>query len=74
MNAHTKGKARSTRVKEGMTVKVVRGQHKGKQAKVSEVNTKKSTVYLEGIEATRRDGQKAPIPIHTSNLFVEAQK
>ncbi|MDP6293842.1 MAG: 50S ribosomal protein L24 [Candidatus Woesearchaeota archaeon] len=74
MNGHTKGKKRSIRIKKGMTVKVARGQHKGKQAKVAEVNTKKSTVYLEGIEVTRTDGQKAPIPIHTSNLFVEAAK
>lgn len=74
MNIHTKGKKRSTPLKKGAVVKIMRGTHKNKNAKVVEVNTKKQVVYLEGIDVTRQDGQKALVAVHVSNLFMEEKK
>ncbi|MBI4143683.1 50S ribosomal protein L24 [Candidatus Woesearchaeota archaeon] len=74
MNAHTKGKKKTSRLKIGMNVKIMRGKHKGKQAKISRMNIKNQKVYLENIETTRRDGAKSQTPIHNSNIMILEEK
>lgn len=51
-------------------VKILVGNFKGKEGKVSEVKTKLSKVYIEGMERTKKDGSKARIPFEASNLMI----
>ncbi len=62
---------RSMTLKKGDKVKVLRGQFKGKNGKIERVDTKKSRVYITGIETMKKDGSKALYPIHASNLIIE---
>ena len=61
---------RSMNLRKGDGVKVVRGQFKNKTGKIEEVNLKKSSVYVAGIEIVKRDGTKARYPIHPSNVMI----
>ena len=57
-------------LRKGDKVKVMRGQFKKKEGKVEQVNLKKTLIYVEGIEITKKDGTKTRYPIHPSNLMV----
>ena len=61
---------RSLRLKTGDKVKIMRGQHKGKEEKVIEIDLKKSKVYLDKIIVTRIDGNTSKIPFKASNLMI----
>ena len=61
---------RNMGLRKGDKVKVMRGQFKKKEGKVEQVNLKKTLVYVEGIEITKKDGTKTRYPIHPSNLMV----
>ena len=64
-------KRRTLRVRKGDKVKVMRGQFKGKMGSVDRVNTEKQRAYITGIERSKKDGSKAMISIHTSNLMIQ---
>lgn len=61
---------RSLSVRKDDKVKVLRGQFKKKTGKVSRVNLKKIRIYIEGVENVKKDGSKAPYPIHPSNVMI----
>ena len=61
---------RSLRVKRGYTVKIMRGAHKGKEAKIVKVMLKEGKVHLEGITRRKSDGKEVPLPIDPSNLLI----
>lgn len=61
---------RNMGVRKGDKVKVMRGQFKKKEGKVEQVSLKKTLIYVEGIEITKKDGTKTRYPIHPSNLMV----
>ena len=65
-----KYKKRSLPVRKGDIVKIVRGKFKKKAGKIEKVLTKKTRVYIENIQNTKRDGSKTYIPIHPSNLII----
>jgi len=65
-----KKKTRSVGVRRGDQVKVMRGKHKGKQAKVSSVSVKDRVVYLEGVTRNNARGQEKPIALQPSNLML----
>ena len=65
-----KYKKRSITIRKGDSVKVLRGQFKGKTGKIDRVDIKKSKVYITGIEVAKKDGTKALYPIHPSNLII----
>jgi large subunit ribosomal protein L24 len=66
----TKHKKRSLRIKQGDTVKIMRGSFKGKTGKVDRVDTKKSKVFVNGIERVKKDGSKTLYPITPSNILI----
>lgn len=66
----TKHGRRQIRVRTGDKVKILRGQHKGKEGKVEDVNTAAIRVYISKIEQARKDGSRARTPIHPSNLII----
>jgi large subunit ribosomal protein L24 len=65
-----KYKKRSTTVRKGDTVKVMRGQFKGKTGKIDRISLKQTKVYITGIEIPKKDGTKAFFPFNPSNLLI----
>jgi len=62
--------ARNITVRSGDKVLIQRGQFKGKEGKIEEVDTKKSKVYISKIETMKKDGSKTRIPLNPSNLLI----
>jgi len=67
---HKKYGKRSVRVVEGDSVKIVRGEFKGVDGKISKISLQKSSVSIEGIKKEKTKGDKFDVYIHTSNLVV----
>lgn len=61
---------RSLRVRKGDTVKVVRGQYKGKTGVVDRVDSQYTKVYVASIEQFKKDGSKSKVPLQPSNLMI----
>lgn len=57
-------------VRMGDKVKIIKGDYKGKDGKVSMVSLKKTLVYVEGIERQRRDGSKSQLGIAPANMTI----
>ncbi len=66
----TEHKKKSLVVRKGDTVKILRGQFKGKMGKITEINTKKTRIYVDGAHQVKANGQTAPYPIHPSNVVI----
>jgi large subunit ribosomal protein L24 len=54
----------------GDTVKVLRGDHKGKEGKVAGVNLQKMTITVDGVTVTKADGTEVPRPIQPSKVMI----
>ena len=65
---------RNAEVRKGDSVKILRGQFKGKTGKVDRADVKKSKVYIQGIEVSKKDGTKAFYPFNPSNLMITELK
>ena len=61
---------KSVRVIKGDSIKIVRGEFKGVDGKISKVLTKKNSVSVEGVKKEKTKGEKFDVYIHTSNLLV----
>ena len=61
---------RSVPVAKGDTVKVMRGNYRGHEDKISKVNVRDQTVEIEGVTITTAKGTKIAKPIHASNLLI----
>ena len=60
----------SVPVKTGDTVKIMRGDHKGFEGKVSRVDRKKYRILVEGATREKVDGTTTLIPIHPSKVMI----
>ena len=63
-------KKRSLVLRKGDTVKILRGQFKGTMGKITEINMKKTRIFVDGAHQIKANGQIAPYPIHPSNLVI----
>ena len=61
---------RSVVVRTGDKVKVMIGQHKGRENKVERVDPSKERVYITGIDRAKKDGSRSLIPLRASNLII----
>lgn len=61
---------RTMRVKKGYTVKILRGESKGKEGVVTRVVLKHFKIYIEGVMARKVDGKEIQIPIDPSNVLI----
>jgi len=61
---------RSIPVVKGDTVKVMRGNYRGHEDKISKVNVRDQTVEIEGVTLTNAKGKKIAKPIHASKLLI----
>jgi len=57
-------------VKMGDTVRVMRGDRKGFEGKITKVDRKKYRVFVEGISREKVDGTAIQIPIHPSKVMI----
>ena len=61
---------RNARVVKGDTIRVMRGEFKGIDGKVTQISTEKSGVAVEGIKREKLKGGNVDIYIHTSNVMI----
>jgi len=60
----------SVPVRTGDTVKIMRGDRKGLEGKVSRVDRKKYRIFVEGVTREKVDGTTTLIPIHPSKVMI----
>lgn len=63
---------RSVRPRVGDTVKIVRGEFKDIEGKITNVDSREGIVNVEGVTREKLKGGTSPVPIHSSNLVVTA--
>ncbi len=63
---------RSFPIRKGDEVKILRGEFKKKIGKISEINVKKQSVAIEGIQRKKKDGTKVNVYFDSSNLLVQS--
>ena len=61
---------KSLRVVEGDSVRVLRGEFKGIEGKVTKVSTEKRGIAIEGIKREKLKGGNVDIYIHPSNVII----
>ena len=57
-------------VRKGDTIRIVRGDHKGFEGKVSRVDLKHFRVYLEGLTREKVDGKTVFVALHPSKIMI----
>jgi len=60
----------SAPVRSGDSVRVMRGDHKGLEGKVTRVDRKKYRIFVEGITREKVDGTTTLVPIHPSKVMI----
>merc|ERR1719445_1258565 len=66
----TKYQTRSIPVRNGDTVKVMRGPLKNREGKVTEVYRRRWCIHIEKMVKEKTNGQQSKIPVHPSNVMV----
>ena len=67
-----KYKKRAVRPREGDSVKIVRGEFKGIEGKVTKVLPREGTLNVEGVTREKQKGGTSLVPIRSSNVVVTA--
>jgi len=70
LRTKTKQKRRALGPRKGDKVKIMRGQHAGKEAKIAAVSVVDRRIFLEGFTRKTARGKEVPIPFHPSNLML----
>jgi large subunit ribosomal protein L24 len=65
-----KHKRRSVRPREGDSVKIVRGEFKNVEGKVTKVLGKEGRLNVEGVTREKMKGGTAPVPIDASKVVI----
>jgi len=65
-----KYKRRSARPRKGDSVKIVRGEFKNIEGKVTKVLPKEGRINVEGVTREKQKGGTSPVPIHASNVII----
>ena len=61
---------RSFSLRKGDTVRVARGDDRGKEGKVRSVDLKREKITVDGVVIARSDVSEVPRPIHPSNVVI----
>ena len=61
---------KSLAVRKGDTVRVMRGDHRGVEGKVTRVDLSKYRVYVEGLTREKVDGTTVFLPVHPSKVVI----
>lgn len=65
-----KYKRRAVPIRKGDTVKVLRGEFKGIQGKVINVDRRRMRIYVENVTKKKADGSTVNVPIHVSKVMI----
>ncbi|MDA4125222.1 MAG: 50S ribosomal protein L24 [Thaumarchaeota archaeon] len=65
-----KYKRKTVRPREGDSVRIVRGEFKGIEGKVTKVLPRDGTLNVEGVTKEKMKGGTSPVPIHSSNVVL----
>lgn len=57
-------------VRSGDTVRIMRGDHKGFEGKIVEIDREKYRIYVEGLTREKVDGTTIFVPIHPSKVMI----
>ena len=60
----------SVPVRNGDTVMIMRGDRKGSEGKVTQIDRKKYRIFVEGATREKVDGTTTPVPIHPSKVMI----
>jgi large subunit ribosomal protein L24 len=60
----------STPIRKGDTVMIMRGDRKGSEGKVNQVDRKKYLIFVDGANREKVDGTQIPVPIHPSKVMI----
>ncbi len=63
---------RSARVRKGDTVKILRGEYKGVEGKVTQVYPSTGRISVEGVTREKLAGGTVPVKIHASKMVLTA--
>jgi large subunit ribosomal protein L24 len=69
-----KYKRRSLTPREGDSVRIVRGDFKGIEGKVTKVIPKEGRISVEGVTKEKQKGGTSPVPIYASNVVITSLK
>ncbi|MCD6089794.1 50S ribosomal protein L24 [Candidatus Bathyarchaeota archaeon] len=61
---------RSLPIRSGDTVRILRGDYKDYEGRVTRVDRKKYKVYVDGVTKEKADGTTVPVPIHHSKVEI----
>jgi len=61
---------RSIRIVKGDTVKILRGEYKGIDGKVTKISLEKNSIAVEGVQREKLKGGKIDLYIHSSNTVI----
>ncbi len=61
---------RSIPVRKGDTVRIMRGDDRGKEGKVTSVDLKNCRITVEGVVVAKADLSEVPRPVHPSNVMI----
>ena len=61
---------RALPVRSGDAVRIIRGDHKGFEGKVTRIDRKKYRIYVEGLTREKVDGTTISVPIHPSKVMI----
>ncbi len=59
---------RSTGIRKGDRVKIIRGEFKKHEGKVEKIELRNAKVFVSGVETTKKDGTKKLLPLEPSCL------
>lgn len=57
-------------VRKGDTVMIVRGDRKGSEGKITQIDRKHYRIFIEGATREKVDGTNIPVPIHPSKVMI----
>ena len=60
----------SVEVRKGDTVMIMRGDRKGSEGKVTQIDRKNYRIFVEGANREKVDGTSIPVPIHPSKVMI----
>lgn len=61
---------RSTSIRKGDTVKVLRGQFSKFEGKVERISLKQGMIFVSGLEITKKDGSKRALGLNPSKVMI----
>ena len=69
-NLRSKYKRRSARPRVGDSVRIVRGEFRDIEGKVTKVLAKKAKVHIEGVNKEKMAGGTSPLPVDSSKVMI----